>query len=171
MQDGFGHFAQKHAPRRRGPSVPGFYNAGETCLARAPSASFHVLECFASMKRDPGRLVVLDESSSLRTAAARALRDAGYDVQSCGTVDEALRAADGPPVSLVLASSTLIAKSAQSFDRLLSLSRRPHVLFSCPQTRRCPLDPEVSCQYLGCLLKPNDFTPETLVGKVRAALA
>jgi hypothetical protein len=123
------------------------------------------------MKRDPGRLVVLEESPSLRTAAVRALRDAGFDAQACGTVDEALRAAGGPPVSLVLASSTLIAKSAQSFDRLLSLSRRPQVLFSCPQTRRCPLDPEVSCQYLGCLLKPDDFAPETLVGKVKAALS
>jgi DNA-binding response OmpR family regulator len=123
------------------------------------------------MKRDPGRLVVLEESPSLRTAAVRALRDAGFDAQACASVDEALSAADGPPVSLVLASSTLIAASAQSFDRLLSASRRPAVLFSCPQTRRCPLDPEVSCQYLGCLLKPNDFDPETLVGKVRAALA
>jgi CheY-like chemotaxis protein len=123
------------------------------------------------MKREPGRLVVLDESPTLRTAAARALREAGFDVQSCGTVDEALHAADGSPVSLVLASSTLIAGAMQSFDRLLRLSRRPQVLYSCPQTRRCPLDPEVSCQYLGCLLKPNDFAAETLVGKVRAALA
>lgn len=123
------------------------------------------------MKREPGRLVVLEESSNLRTAAVRALRDAGFDAQACGTVDEALGVADGLPISLVLASSTLIAASSQSFDRLLSLSRRPAVLLSCPQTRRCPLDPEVSCQYLGCLLKPNDFAPETLVGKVRAALA
>jgi DNA-binding response OmpR family regulator len=123
------------------------------------------------MKRDAGRLVVLDESSSLRTAAVRALRDAGFDAQACGTVDEALGAAGGPPVALVLASSTLIAQSAQPFDRFLNLSRRPQVLFSCLQTRRCPLDPEVSCQYLGCLLKPNDFDPETLVSKVKAALA
>ena len=99
------------------------------------------------------------------------MREAGFDAWACGTVDEAIGAADGLPVSLVLASSTLIAASARSFDRLLSLSRRPAVLYSCPQTRRCPLDPEVSCQYLGCLLKPNDFAPETLVGKVRAALA
>ena len=114
--------------------------------------------------------MVLDENSSLRTAAARALRDAGFEVQSCGTIDEALGAADGLPVSLMLASSTLIARSKEAFDRLLGMSRRPKVLFSCPQTRRCPLDPEVSCQYLGCLLKPNDFDAETLVGKVKAAL-
>lgn len=117
-------------------------------------------------------VIVLEESQPARTVAVRILRHSGFTADGPATPDQAFShlRESAPGRALVLLSSTLAAGIPDLLPALLRHDPRPTVVLTCAQPGVCPLLPSQGCAELGCLIKPQDFVPATLINRVGAIL-
>ncbi len=108
--------------------------------------------------------MIIDEDQIVRAVAESILGMGGSPTVAFASIEEGLAIIAGlaPRRVTVLLSSLLAARETQAYATLLQIDPPPRVLLCCTRHGTCPLNPRVVCSNLGCIIKPDDFTPERL---------
>ncbi|HQR29775.1 MAG TPA: PAS domain-containing protein [Anaeromyxobacteraceae bacterium] len=153
-------------------SVPGQGTTFDVLLPRTgPGAPEEVAEAPARSASGTGTVLLVEDDASVREAAARALRAAGYDVTAAAGAEEAMevfRAAARPPGILVTDVIMPGSTGRELADRLRAERPGLQVLFLSGHSHDLIGPHGVLEPGVAFLAKP--FTASVLVAKVRAVL-
>lgn len=118
------------------------------------------------------RILIVDDSASMRQVIARALSQAGYPTLEAGDGQDALdRLKDGLPIALALVDVNMPRLDGISLVRelrALSGTRLIPILMVATETRRERREEARLAGATGWILKP--FRPESVVSRVRELL-